>query len=48
MGAALAFEDANKNGGYKSKPFRLVPRWSDDPWRGGAAAVAKLVFTDNM
>lgn len=48
MGAALAFEDANKNGGYKSKPFRLVPRWSDDPWRGGAAAVAKLVFTDNV
>ncbi|HEY3442658.1 MAG TPA: ABC transporter substrate-binding protein [Paludibaculum sp.] len=48
MGAALAFEDANKNGGYKNKPFRLIPRWSDDPWRGGASAVAKLVFTDNV
>ncbi len=48
MGAALAFEDANAHGGYKSKPFRLVPRWSDDPWRGGAAAVAKLVFTDRV
>jgi len=48
MGAALAFEDANARGGYKNKPFRLIPRWSDDPWRGGASAVAKLVFTDNV
>jgi len=46
MGAALAIEDANAHGGYKDKPFRLVPRWSDDPWRGGASAVAKPVFTD--
>lgn len=48
MGAALAFEDANAHGGYKDKPFRLVPRWSDDPWRGGASAVAKLVFVDRV
>lgn len=48
MGAALAFEDANSNGGYKSKPFRLIPRWSDDPWRAGASAVAKLVFSDHV
>ena len=48
MGAALAFEDANARGGYKNKPFRLVARWSDDPWRGGASAVAKLVFIDRV
>lgn len=48
MGAALAFEDANARGGYKNKPFRLIPRWTDDPWRGGASAVAKLVFTDRV
>lgn len=48
MGAALALEDANARGGYKRKPFRLVARWSDDPWRGGASAVAKLVFTDRV
>ena len=48
MGAALAIEDANRAGGYRGKPFRLVSRWTDDPWRGGASAVVKLVYTDRV
>ena len=48
MGAALAFEDANASGGYKTKPFRLVARWADDPWRGGASAVTRLAFVDHV
>lgn len=48
MGAAFAVEEANAAGGYKGKPFRLVSRWSDDPWRGGASAVVKLAYTDQV
>jgi branched-chain amino acid transport system substrate-binding protein len=46
QGAVLALEEANREGGYKGKPFRLAARWSEDPWRGGAAAVTRLVFED--
>ena len=34
--ALLAVEDANQQGGYRGKPFRLVARWSDNPWTGGS------------
>ncbi|MBI5280560.1 MAG: ABC transporter substrate-binding protein [Candidatus Solibacter usitatus] len=48
MGLALAMEDANRAGGYQGRPFRLISRWSDDPWRGGAAAAVRLVFDDRV
>jgi ABC-type branched-subunit amino acid transport system substrate-binding protein len=48
MGLALAVEDANANGGYKGKPFRLISRWTDNPWRGGASAVVKLAYVDRV
>ena len=31
---------ANWQGGYKGKPFRLVPAWSDNPWKAGVAKLA--------
>jgi len=46
--AQLAVEEANAQGGYRGKPFRLVAGWSDDPWRGGAAHVARLVYAENV
>ncbi len=46
--AQLAVEKANAQGGYRTKPFRLVAGWSDDPWRGGAAHVARLVYKENV
>lgn len=48
QGAVLALETANREGGYKRIPFRLVPRWSEDPWRGGAALVARMVYEDRV
>ena len=45
-GASLAVEIANEEGGYEGKPFRLVDRWSDDPWRGGSEEVMRLVYED--
>ncbi len=46
--AQMAIEESNREGGFHGKPFRLVARWSDDPWRGGAAQVTKLVYEDQV
>ena len=42
--ASLAIEEANADGGYEGRPFRLVPSWSDNPWGTGVADVARLVY----
>jgi len=44
----LAFQEANREGGYRGIPFRLVPGWSGDPWGNGAAQVAKMVYADQV
>ncbi len=31
-GANFAIEEANRQGGYKGIPFRLLPAWADNPW----------------
>ena len=36
-GALLALEQENAAGGYRGKPFRLVPAWSESPWKAGIA-----------
>jgi branched-chain amino acid transport system substrate-binding protein len=46
--AVLAIEQANREGGYQGKPFRLVARWSDNPWTGGAAHVTQMVYADGV
>lgn len=47
MGVQLALEHANEKLGPGAKPFRLFSRWSDNPWRAGAAAVVKLALEDH-
>jgi hypothetical protein len=46
MGVQLALERTNSRLGPGAKPFRLIARWSDDPWRAGATAVVKLAMED--
>lgn len=48
MGVQLAIEHGNARIGKEQKPFRLFCRWSDDPWRAGAAAVVKLAMEDRV
>ena len=48
QGATLAIEEANRAGGYKGKPFRLVAAWSENPWRGGAAQITRMAFVDRV
>jgi len=43
-GATMALEEENAAGGYRGKPFRLVPAWSESPWKAGIGDVARLVY----
>ncbi len=46
--AQLALGRANRNGGYRGKPFRLVPAWSENPWGTGVKLVARLAYDDRV
>ncbi len=43
-GAVLAVEQENAAGGYRGKPFRLEPAWSESPWKAGIVDVTRLVY----
>jgi branched-chain amino acid transport system substrate-binding protein len=43
-GATLALEDENAAGGYRGKPLRLLPAWSESPWKAGIADLTRLVY----
>jgi branched-chain amino acid transport system substrate-binding protein len=46
--ASLAIEEANKAGGYRGLPFRLVTSWSEDPWGSGVAGVARMAYEEKV
>jgi ABC-type branched-subunit amino acid transport system substrate-binding protein len=48
QGTLLAIEEANASGGYRGLPFRLVQDWDENPWSGGAAGVARMVYRDEV
>ena len=48
LAARLAVEEANREGGYRGKPFRLVPAWSENPWGTGVAQVVRMVYTERV
>ena len=43
-GAVLALEAENAAGGYRGKPFRLVPSWSESPWAAAVVDVTRSVY----
>jgi branched-chain amino acid transport system substrate-binding protein len=43
-GAVLALEEVNAEGGYRGRPFRLQPGWSENPWGTGVVEVTKMAF----
>ena len=47
-GATVAVDLANDVGGVHGRPVRLFRRWDDDPWRGGAREVIRLVYEDEV
>jgi ABC-type branched-subunit amino acid transport system substrate-binding protein len=48
QGASLAIEEANRQGGYRGLPFRLVPAWDQNPWTGGVAKLPRVVYGDKV
>jgi ABC-type branched-subunit amino acid transport system substrate-binding protein len=46
--ACLAVERANKAGGYKGLPFRLVQGWSGNPWGSGISKVVRMAYVDRV
>ena len=46
--ACLAIEKANKAGGYKGLPFRLVSGWSENPWGTGISKVVRMAYVDKV
>ncbi len=46
--AQLALEEVNRQGGYRGTPFRLVPGWSDQPWKDGATQVTRMVYRQQV
>lgn len=48
IAAQMAIDEANRGGGHQGKLFRLVPAWSDQPWKSGAAQVARLAYRDRV
>lgn len=48
VAASMAVEEANAGGGYRGLPFRLLARWSENPWGSGVAEVARLAYEDHV
>ena len=46
--ASLAIDEANRAGGYKGLPFRLVAGWSDNPWGTGISKVVRMAYVDKV
>jgi len=46
--AAMAIEEANAHGGYLGIPFRMVRRWSSDPWGAGSKEMIRLAYEDSV
>lgn len=46
--ATLAVEEANREGGLDGLPFRLLGRWSENPWGSGIKGIAELVYEERV
>ncbi len=46
--AELAIREINERGGYDGIPYRLINRWSNDPWGAGSKEMIKLVYKDSV
>jgi ABC-type branched-subunit amino acid transport system substrate-binding protein len=46
--AQRAVDDANREGGFHGKPFRLLSAWSDNPWGNGITQVTQLVYRERV
>jgi ABC-type branched-subunit amino acid transport system substrate-binding protein len=48
LAAQWAIRQANAAGGYRGKPFKLLPAWSKSPWANGAKDLFSLVYKQRI
>ena len=48
LASSLAVEEANRAGGFRGVPIRLIPAWSEDPWGTGVARLARAVYDEGV
>ena len=48
LAAQWAIQQANANGGYRGKPFKLLPAWSKSPWSNGVKDLFSLVYKQRI
>lgn len=46
--ADQAIREANDQGGFGGRPFRLIPKWSENPWGNGVPQVFRMVYEDKV
>ncbi|MFQ5641712.1 MAG: ABC transporter substrate-binding protein [bacterium] len=46
--AEMAIAEANANGGFEGRPFKLIVRSLDGPWASGSKEIVKLIFEDRV
>jgi branched-chain amino acid transport system substrate-binding protein len=47
-GASMAVEAANRDGGFRGRPFELVVRSVEGPWGSGSKEIVDLVFEEHV
>ena len=48
LAANWAVRQANQAGGYRGKPFKLMPVWSESPWANGTKDLFSLVYKQRV
>lgn len=48
QGAEMAIAEANTSGGFAGRPFKLIVRSDDGPWKSGSKKIVQLVFEDDV
>ena len=46
--ANMAIDEINSSKEYTAVPYKLINRWSSDPWGAGSKEMIKLVYVDSV
>jgi branched-chain amino acid transport system substrate-binding protein len=44
----IAEKNINSNGGISGKPIRVLPVWTEDPWKGGISDMVKTLYEQQI